>query len=804
MGIIDMHAHHLRPGTLLLITLSLLAGCGGGGGSNAPPTYSIGGTVTGLAGGTVVLQNSGLNNVSVSANGSFTFSNLISSGSTYSVTVLTQPTAPSQTCTVANASGGVSANVTIVAVTCTTNTYSVGGTVAGLVGSGLVLRNNGGNSLAIAANSSFTFPTAVASGAAYAVTVLTQPSNPTQTCTVANGAGTVAAGSIANVAVTCGAITYSVGGTVSGLSGTGLVLQNNGGNSLSVTANGSFTFTTPAADGAAYAVSVLTQPSNPAQVCAVANGSGTVANANISNVAITCTTNTYTVGGTISGLSGSGLVLQLNGANNFAITAGATSFAFANTPLSTGSSYAVTVLTQPISPAQTCALANSAGSIAAANITNVAITCVTDGHTVGGTVSGLGTASSVVLQNNAGNDLTVAANGSFSFTTPVANGSTYAVTVLTDPLSPARSCTVAAGTGTVTTANITTVAVSCRNRNVYISNALGDDGVGRFTIGNDGALSAGAHYTTSPDNATGLAITPSASHLFLSVGGTARAIKVYAIDHAGAQILVDTLNDAAVPANPNPSQPTTVMAHPAEGLVYVFDSANATIRCYSFDKVASTLTAASVATVPGLFATAMEPAGKFLFAASYSDQNVTPFAIGQATGVLSAGTPTPAIGGQVSELSLAMDRAGKFLFVAHQRDSFINSYGINATTGNLTFVNTQSTAAPPFTLGVRAMVVEPTGRYLYAANADGNIWGYSIEQATGAISSLGTAFAGSGSTANDVNLAVDSLGKLLYKTSFADGAVSIYSIDGVSGAVAEIPGSPFALPNSGPTAIAIE
>jgi 6-phosphogluconolactonase (cycloisomerase 2 family) len=135
-----------------------------------------------------------------------------------------------------------------------------------------------------------------------------------------------------------------------------------------------------------------------------------------------------------------------------------------------------------------------------------------------------------------------------------------------------------------------------------------------------------------------------------------------------------------------------------------------------------------------------------------------------------------------------MDRAGKFLFVAHQRDSFINSYGINATTGNLTFVNTQSTAAPPFTLGVRAMVVEPTGRYLYAANADGNIWGYSIDQATGAFSSLGAAFAG----------------KLLYKTSFADGAVSIYSIDGVSGAVAEIPGSPFALPNSGPTAIAIE
>jgi hypothetical protein len=52
--------------------------------------------------------------------------------------------------------------------------------------------------------------------------------------------------------------TYTIAGTVSGLTGTGLVLQNNGTDSLSITADGSFTFSTPIADGSTYNVTVLT------------------------------------------------------------------------------------------------------------------------------------------------------------------------------------------------------------------------------------------------------------------------------------------------------------------------------------------------------------------------------------------------------------------------------------------------------------------------------------------------------------------------------------------------------------------
>ncbi|MBV9191571.1 MAG: hypothetical protein JO292_11275 [Betaproteobacteria bacterium] len=110
---------------ILLAASVLLAACGGGGGydsggSNTPAglTYSIGGTVSGLnAGGTVVLQNNGGNDLSVTANGPFTFSAPINYATGYDVSVLTNPTG--QTCSVTNAIGGYPGmSVTNVAVTC--------------------------------------------------------------------------------------------------------------------------------------------------------------------------------------------------------------------------------------------------------------------------------------------------------------------------------------------------------------------------------------------------------------------------------------------------------------------------------------------------------------------------------------------------------------------------------------------------------------------------------------------------------------------------------------------------------------
>ena len=86
--------------------------------------------------------------------------------------------------------------------------------------------------------------------------------------------------------------TYTIGGTVSGLSGSGLVLQNLSGEnesiSLAISSNGSFAFAPRIANGTAYAVTIRSQPVNPAQICSVSNGSGTLMGSDVTNVMISC------------------------------------------------------------------------------------------------------------------------------------------------------------------------------------------------------------------------------------------------------------------------------------------------------------------------------------------------------------------------------------------------------------------------------------------------------------------------------------------------------------------------------------
>ena len=250
----------------------------------ASGSYTVGGRVSGLT-GSVVLQDNGGSNLTVTANGAFTFSTNLANNAAYDVTVLTQPSG--QTCTVSNGAGVVSGgNITNVAVVCSSNsnTYTVSGTVSGLVGS-LVLQDNNANNLAISANGTFAFGISVASGSPYSVTVLTHPAG--QSCSVSNGSGTIGTSDVSNVAVTCSTNSYSVGGTVSGLSGS-MVLQDNGGNNLTVSTNGIFNFSAAVPYGSAYSVTIFTQPSG--QTCTVTGSSGTV-NANVSSVAVACTTN---------------------------------------------------------------------------------------------------------------------------------------------------------------------------------------------------------------------------------------------------------------------------------------------------------------------------------------------------------------------------------------------------------------------------------------------------------------------------------------------------------------------------------
>jgi len=281
---------------LLIVAFLFIAvacgGGGGGGGAASPPSYSIGGTATGLT-GTVVLQNNNGDNLTVTADGTFTFATPLADSGTYSVTVMTQPTG--QTCSVSTGAGTVSGgDVTNVAVVCAINAYSVGGGVTGLTGS-VVLQNNNGDNLTVTANGPYTFATPVAFNSPYAVSVLTQPSV-SQSCSVANGSGTMGAGNVSNVTITCAINTYTVGGNVSLLNGS-MVLQNNAADNHTVSVNGPFNFPTAVNHGNPYNVTILTQPS--LQRCNVTNGTGSVT-ANVSNVAISCASQ---MGGALQGIA---------------------------------------------------------------------------------------------------------------------------------------------------------------------------------------------------------------------------------------------------------------------------------------------------------------------------------------------------------------------------------------------------------------------------------------------------------------------------------------------------------------------
>lgn len=184
----------------IIVVALLLSSCGGGGGST--PSFQVSASISGLSGAGLVIQLNGANDVSVTANGQVSFSSPILSGSSYSVTVKSQPTEPWQTCSVSPSSGTVSGPVSV-SITCTTNAYSVGGSVTGLAGKGLILQNNNTDDVSISENGAFTFNTTLLSGNSYGVTVKSQPTDLIQECAIVNGTGKLAGANITAVEVKC-------------------------------------------------------------------------------------------------------------------------------------------------------------------------------------------------------------------------------------------------------------------------------------------------------------------------------------------------------------------------------------------------------------------------------------------------------------------------------------------------------------------------------------------------------------------------------------------------------------------------
>jgi hypothetical protein len=326
---------------------------------------------------------------------------------------------------------------------------NLSGTISGLTTSGLSLTTLGVNLVISEGATSFNFGPILYNGVVYDVSVPDQPAG--QLCTVANGTGTATTANISNVVVTCSNKTFTVGGTLSGLTSSGLVLAN-GSDSLAVAA-GATSFTLPAgvAYGSDYSVTVAAQPAG--LTCDVTDGSGTMGDAAVTSVTVKCTADTPAVSGTIRGLErATGLVLA-NGASTYAVPEGATSFRFDPTQ-SAGDSYAVRVQAQP--GGMTCSVSDGTGTVPTHDVSDVSVTCSDEAYTLGGSVTGL-TAAGLVLSDGADSYAVPVDATHFSFPTAIASGASYALSIQAQPAG--LTCTISGGGGVMH--DESTAAVTC-------------------------------------------------------------------------------------------------------------------------------------------------------------------------------------------------------------------------------------------------------------------------------------------------------------------------------------------------------
>lgn len=653
--------------------VALLAACGGSSGS-APQTaekqpHKIGGAVAGLAGSGLVLQNNAGDDIAVVASGTFTFATSIDAGETYHVSVKNQPTSPSQVCTVNKGSGIVGdSNVNDVAVVCAAQSYAVGGSVSGLQGAGLMLQNNGGDDLSVAANGNFTFPASVAGGAGYAVTVKTQPGSPEQTCTVTSGTGLMNGAHVSNVAVTCSTKSYYVKGTVSGLNNS-LTLQNNGGTPIVVSGNAPFFFPAQVASGATYAVTVQIQPTVPPQVCAVTNGTGVMGAADVTDVVVNCSTQAFSVGGSIASLKGSGLVFQINGGDDLAVPAEATSFVF-NTPIVTGNAFTVTVKTQPKAIDQVCTVSNGTGVVSSAPVNSVVVSC-------------------------ASMPAKLALMGMQAMGTSPLPG------VHPHPISNPGEVASAYAPYGVTNLAVGSVVVDPANKWVY---SLDDDSIDQFTIGNP--IQAGLLFESAKPVGTAhvaLVMDPLGRFLY-ALNITKSTVQLFQINATTGNLS----SGAVFPSNG--IRPRDGVIDPTGRYLYVINEDTNQVANWHIQSDGELLPGNVVSVGQQPSSIVMDPTGKFLYVGGNQSSYLSVIPVDAATGILKTVVPVS----MDKPFRLAMHPGGKFLFVADSQPygvAPIKSYRLDPSTGLPTSVATVATAASGRVFTLQA---DPSGDFLYS------------------------------------------------------------------------------------------
>jgi sugar lactone lactonase YvrE len=247
---------------------------------------------------------------------------------------------------------------------------------------------------------------------------------------------------------------------------------------------------------------------------------------------------------------------------------------------------------------------NSAGESAPSTQVSATPAATTSpGYTISGHIVGLANGQSVILQNNGGDNLTVSANGAFTFKTPLAYNAIYKVTVLTQPAN-GQTCAIAtnytfggsSGSGTVSASNVDTVRLSCYSVTTFAGSGVA--GLGE-AIGEEAVLNgpSGAAF----DTAGNLYVSDALSHVILkitpagAVTTLAGSIQSGYTDATGAMAQFNFASPGAYSGTNANAKGMAGVAVDSSGNVYVADIGNNVIRKITPAGVVSTLAGSGVA-----------------------------------------------------------------------------------------------------------------------------------------------------------------------------------------------------------------
>ena len=234
------------------------------------------------------------------------------------------------------------------------------------------------------------------------------------------------------------------------------------------------------------------------------------------------------------------------------------------------------------------------------------------------------------------------------------------------------------------------------------------------------------------------------------------------------------------------------------GLVYVRTSdLSGDVSAYTIDASTGALSPAVSRAIARGFSipSTSDPSGRFAYVLNYGTGKIFAYAIDPETGEFSevAGSPFGAGTPSHSSSFLTVDPSGKFAYVANYRT--VSVYAINTSTGALSEI-----AGSPFAVGLPVetdvpenhVSIDPSGKFAYVAHQGDSIWAYALNASTGALSEIpGSPFA-TGIGSRPYHVTFEPLGRFAYAVR-TGGVPSLlaYSVNGATGALSEVAGSPF-------------